>query len=410
MYQKTRKQLQQSQIRPLLDSQVEAIRKLIKFKVGALFMQAGTGKTQAAYELIKSVGRLDYILWLTPFRTKESLRHELNKCGGLDCDIVGIETLSNSDRAYFKLYDRLEKTKNSFVVCDESLKIKNWEAKRTKRILRLGSMASFKLALNGTPLSRNILDLWAQMEFLSPKILEMGIAQFKNTFCRYTNIKKIIGRRVYEKEFITGHENIDYLWSLIHHYVYEADLKLRVAQNYIVRKYAIDEEAKEQYYLLKHRYLDREELLFKNNNIFLEMTQKMQHTYCITPSKLEILSNIVSVHGKDNVIVFCKYISSREEVTRVFNGLKVLSFSMHAFGLNLQQYTVTVFFDKIWDYAHRLQAELRTYRQGQKADCLYYDLTGDIGLEHIIDNNIKKKTNMLDYFKSKTIKELKKAL
>ena len=309
-----------------------------------------------------------------------------------------------------QLFDRLEQAKNTFVVCDESLKIKNWSAKRTKRILKLGSLASFKRALKGTPLSRNILDLWSQMEFLSPKILDMGLIQFKDTFCHYTNIKKIIGRRVYEKEYITGYENIDYLWSLIHHYVYEADLKLRVAQNYIPKKYTIDEDAKEQYYLLKNKHLDNEVLLFKNNNIFLEMTQKMQHAYCITPSKLELLSKIIDEHGVGNVIVFCKYISSREKLTATFNGLKVLSFSMHAFGLNLQQYSVTVFFDKIWDYAHRLQAELRTYRQGQSNDCLYYDFTGDVGLEHIIDTNIKKKVNMLDYFKSKTMQELKKAL
>lgn len=43
----------------------------------------------------------------------------------------------------------------TFIVCDESLKIKNWDAKRTKRIVQLGSYTEYKLILNGTPLSRN---------------------------------------------------------------------------------------------------------------------------------------------------------------------------------------------------------------------------------------------------------------
>lgn len=128
----------------LLSQQQAAIERLHHFKVGALFMQPGTGKTRTAYELVRSA-KPDYILWLTPFQTKQNLREELDKCGGLECDIVGIETLSSSDSAYLKVLDKI--TTGSFVICDESIKIKNWSAKRSQRIIEIGRRCGYRLVL-----------------------------------------------------------------------------------------------------------------------------------------------------------------------------------------------------------------------------------------------------------------------
>ena len=47
---------------------------------------------------------------------------------------------------------------------------------------------------------------------------------------------------------------------------------------------------------------------------------------------------------------------------------------------------------------------------GQNEDCFYYDLTGDVGLEEMIDRNIARKESLLDYFKRKSIEELRKEL
>ena len=79
-------------------------------------------------------------------------------------------------------------------------------------------------------------------------------------------------------------------------------------------------------------------------------------------------------------------------------------------GLNLQQYRYTIFFDKVWDYALILQASRRTFRTGQEQDCHYFELTGDVGLERLIDKNISKKVSMSEYLKKVTKDELKKEL
>ncbi|KDR51711.1 protein, SNF2 family [Hoylesella loescheii DSM 19665 = JCM 12249 = ATCC 15930] len=395
----------------LMSNQSECLKHLMDWKVGAIFMDAGTGKTRVAMEIIKC-SSCDMVVWIAPLRTIPNLKDEIGRWGGLGCSehYFGIESIGQSDRIYMQVVNLLENNRSVFVVVDESLKIKNMEAKRTKRLLVLSKMVEFKLILNGTPLSRNLLDLWAQMEFLHPRILNMDFCTFKNTFCDYTTITKTQGRKRITREFINGYENIDYLYSLIGHYVYRCDLKLNVAQQYQVIRYTVGEREKELYDEIKEKFLDDETLEFRNNNIFLEMTQKMQHAYCCTQDKFNKLDVLFSTIPQEETIIFCKYVDSRHECENRYRKSKVLSYQKEAFGLNLQKYRYTVYFDKIWDYALRVQSSRRTYRTGQTFDCLYYDLTGNVGLEMLIDRNIEKKISMTEYFKRKTKEEIKEDL
>lgn len=396
-----------------LQHQIEAKRHLAEWRVGALFMDAGTGKTKVAVDIVNA-SPCDFVLWVGPLQTIKQghVPNEIANQGGfkMPCRYVGVESIGCSDRIFSETLAEVEKYKQPFVVVDESLKIKNAGAKRTARLLTIGKRVEYKLILNGTPLSRNILDLWSQMEFLSPLILNMSLAQFKNTFCEWTRITKTNGYRTYTKEFITGYDNIDYLYSLIRHYVFKADLNLNISQNYHTRHYYIGEKEYEDYYKLKEKFLDDEMLEWRNNNIFLEMTQKMQHAYCCTENKFDIVRGILCDVDPTKTIIFCKYVDSREKCEKEFPQCRVLSYQKDSLGLNLQQYNVTIYFDKIWDLALREQSTRRTFRTGQEFDCEYYDLTGDVGLEQLIDRNIKKKVTMTEYFKKATKQQLQKDL
>lgn len=398
-----------------LKQQTAAKQHLAKWKVGALFMEAGTGKTKVAVDIVNA-SACDFVLWVGPLQTIRTgnVTAEVSNHGEfkMPAKYVGVESIGGSDRIYMEVLAELEKYDKPFVVVDESLKIKNAEAKRTRRLLEIGKRVEYKLILNGTPLSRNLLDLWSQMQFLSPLILNMTLAQFKNTFCEWTRITRRNGCCSYTKEFITGYDNVDYLYSLIRHYVFKADLKLNISQQYRYYTYCIDDESKEEYDHIKNKYLDDEMLEWKNNNIFLEMTQKMQHTYCCTPDKLSLVRKILAsddVEAK-RTIIFCKFVKSREVCEREFNDCLVLSYQKDAMGLNLQEYNATIYFDKVWDYALRTQSTRRTFRTGQERDCLYFDLTGNVGLERLIDNNIDKKITMSEYFKQATKEQLKNEL
>lgn len=398
--------------------QLTGISRLGRLKVGALFMKPGTGKTRTAMELVHSVPNVDLVLWLAPFRSVHpkiegtGIADELHKWSGLQMEhiLCGIETLSSSDRTFLDLLGRIKAAKNPFIVVDESLKIKNWNSKRTRRICELGKLAQYKLVLNGTPISRNLLDLWAQFEFLSPRILKMSLQQYKNTFVEYTTVRKWVGSRTIVKETIDRYHNVEHLYNLIGPYVYEADLKLEVSKILRTVCYGVDQDARDEYARLKREFLDDERLMAKNNNIFLEMTQKMQHTYSTTADKFTKLDALLEKHDPAKTIIFCKYVDSRKACAERYPGVAVLSLQSDTMALNLQDRNVSVIFDKTWDYALIDQLVYRTYRTGQQLDCIYYHFTGDLPLEALMDRNVENKMSMLEYFNSRSIKQLEQEL
>lgn len=388
---------------PLLASQIAANNALSSLKVGALFMEPGTGKTRAAMELIKSVEDVDLVLWLCPFSTKDNLRQEVAKHGGFDCrfDVHGIETLSSSDHTYLALRTLIASAKRPFIVVDESLKIKNWDAKRTKRIIELGTLAEFKLILNGTPLTKDLLDLWPQMEFLSPKILKMGQAEFRNTFCEVVRKTTHYGNRKKVDEWISDYVNLDHLHSLIDPYVFRYDLRLNVGKQYSSVTYALADEEIEHYKKIRDYFLDPKMLAKLDNNVFLQMVQKMQHSYCCSPDKIAAIERLAATHDPKRTIIFCKFIDSATMFANLFPAHTVLTYGKHALGLNMQNLNTIIYADKTFDYGQRVQSEHRIFRQGQSSNCRYIDLTANVGLEQMIDKNIQRKMSLLEYFKEK---------
>lgn len=396
---------------PLTTQQTNAIRHLQEWRVGALFMEPGTGKTRAAMTLANSTPCTE-VIWVGPLRTAATTQAEAAKWGWFKMPVSywGVESLSNSDRIYTNLLNQVERAKEPMVIVDESLKIKNAEAKRTRRLLEIGRRAKWKLVLNGTPVSRNLLDMWPQMEFLSPKILGMSLTEFKDTFCSWTKVTKRIGCRSYTKEFVTGMENVDYLHSLIRHYVYECDLHLNIEQKWHEIPYTITDESREQYNDIKDDYLRDETLEWRKNNIFLAMTTSMQMAYTIDEGKMAAVERLLQTLPQDQTILFCRFIKAQEECRQRWPKVQVLSMQKESLGLNLQQYRHTVFFDRVWDYALMLQASRRTYRTGQEQDCHYYELTADTGLDRLMRNNINKKVSMSEYLKKVTKEELHECL
>lgn len=406
----------------LLTHQSSAISKLNNWKVGALFMKMGSGKTRVAVELVNSVPNVDLVVWVGPLRTImpidegiASVKDEVAKWGGFHCDnvvYIGVETIQSSDRQYLHLYRMISEAWKPFIIVDESIKIKNFDAKRTQRLMELGKMVEYKLILNGEPITRDLLDIWSQIQFLSPKILNMDLAEFKNTFCKYTRITKTTHGygRTYTKEYITGYENIDYLYSLIGEYVFECDLDLNVQRYFTEANYRIDDDAKEKYYKLKEKYLDDEMLLMRNNNIFLELTMKMQHGYCCTEDKFRCVDEWLSEYPEEKTIIFCKYIASTEECKRRYPKATVLNYKSGSFGLNLQHLPYMVMFDKTFDWGDDRQALARNYRTGSMEDVRVLQLTGDVGLETLIKKNNDKKLSIAEYLKTVSRDALKEAL
>lgn len=391
-----------------LKNQQLAFDKLSRLKVGALFMEMGTGKTKVALDLINSKSnKIDYILWICPFSIKNEIIKERDKWyPAMKIDVVGCETIGSSDRTYLEILKKVA-TSKTFIVVDESLKIKNINAKRTRRIIEFGGYAQYKLILNGTPITKNVIDLWAQMEFLSPKILKMSFNQFKNTYCEYY----IRGRL---KGMVKKQHNIEHLISLIEPYIFDCDLDIEAKKMYYNYFYDVDTF---QYSKLKN------ELLEGIANIdFFVLTTKLQQFY--TTYKEEVLKELLE-QMNDQVIIFVKYLDSipagankivgdmntkeRKQVIDKFErgDFKELyiTYGCGSYGLNLQFCRNIIFAEHCFDYSQRIQAEARIYRIGQNYDVNYYNLWCNVGLEKMIQSSLNKKSNLLNEIKKEIDKK-----
>ena len=151
--------------------QEEAVKKLLPLRIGALYMEMGLGKTRTVLEIIKprlDRDKIDAVLWLCPCSVRENLKQDILKHadGALPKIIIyGIESLSSSLRIY-DLLMRLVTNKRIMLVVDESNLVKNFHAIRTRRIANLAERCPYRMILNGTPISRNEADLFAQWYIL----------------------------------------------------------------------------------------------------------------------------------------------------------------------------------------------------------------------------------------------------
>lgn len=399
-----------------------AFDKLSRLKVGALFMETGTGKTKIALDLIAyKFHKVDYVLWICPCSLKGEIESERIKWHPeLSFDVVGCESIGSSDKIYLETLDKVKNAK-SFVVVDESLKIKNVHAKRTQRIISLGDNAYYKLILNGTPVSKNIEDLWAQMEFLSPKILNMNKHDYDKRYIRYSKTKigaSQSGTPVY-KQVAVGSKNVSNLIGVIEPYIFEQKLEIESKKHYHTHKYSMSENELTDYCELKERlFFDIDKNGFKElrDIEFYSIVTELQHNYCKALDREKVLSKVLEyIDGK--VIVFVKYLSSIPEGALAITGdiknrfeiiqrfkcgadkCLYVTYGCGAFGLNLQFCHNMIFLEHGFDYATRLQAEARIYRMGQVEDVHYHDLTCDIGLEKLFLKCLNGKSDLLQEIK-----------
>lgn len=195
--------------------QIEAIRKAWGKESYALFHAMGAGKTFttiniAAARFMKQ--QIRYMLIICPSPIKSVWGVELKKhspvdfsyhayvsggdralsrwVGSEDRDVlnvlcVGVEALSQG-KAFDHALDwvKARSAAGVMIVCDESSRIKNHKATRTKKAFKLARECKYRLILTGTPITQGYEDLFAQFWFLDPDIIGMkSYVLFRNMYC-----------------------------------------------------------------------------------------------------------------------------------------------------------------------------------------------------------------------------------
>lgn len=446
----------------LLPHQQAATERLMPSRIGALFMEMGTGKTRTAIEMIaRRQERIGNVVWFCPVSLKETVRAEILKHTDTPPDqihvfgqktnertlptvfwyVVGIESMSASHRVILTVNKLIDE--NSMVIVDESSYIKGHASARTSWITRVAEKARYRLILTGTPLSQGVVDLFSQMRFLSPKIL--GYRSFYSFAANHLEYSD-----KYPGLIVRSH-NTAYLAAKIKPYVYQVtkeeclDLpdKLYHSQYFSMSwdQRAAYEEAKEEIL----REVDDED--FDSFTIFrlftalqqivcgfwnhIDLKTKEETCHKFRHGRIDLLLDTIrQVPDQEKIIIWAKYQRDIESIcdalTKVYgdgcvalfygvlnekrradqvvkfrNGARffLATQSCGGHGLTLNEAHHVIFYNNAFKYSERLQAEDRCHRIGQAHPVTYIDIICSDSIDVRIDNALATKGNIVEAFK-----------
>lgn len=338
--------------------QLKAYRKIISRNSCALFVAPGGGKTKIAIDSVgfwSATQGLDKVLVITPksvigiweeeidihlgygvkeyqvIRLTEKRQNkitEIKQNKKVDCLTFFLMTPDSATL----LSDELKKLKPDVVIMDESHYIKNQGSKRSKKIRSLGRVSKKRLALTGTPMPKNYLDLWAQLDFLESQYLGKWswIQEYLPIWGGYMNYE-IVG---WKQKRIDGwlKEKVD-------------EIAVNVSKDafnlppIIYQKVPIYLGKSISYYneMAKNSVIELEELSVTANIVLTKMQKLQQITggfvkdddgneKIVGHEKIEVLGELLEKHvidGKQKVVVFARFIKEIETIQALCDKMKI---------------------------------------------------------------------------------------
>ena len=436
----------------LLPHQVEAVTKLLPSRVGGLFMEMGTGKSRTAIELARlRQHKIDRVIWFCPVSLKTTVEYEIRKHTNCADDniyafdhrthentvpvdrfwyVVGIESMSLGSRAFFSVAQLFDE--RTMVIVDESTYIKGHWAKRTKRVTQMSEKARYRLVLTGTPITQGIVDLYAQMRFLSPKIL--GYHSF------YSFARNHLEYSARNKGQIVRTLNRKWIIERIRPYVYQvtkAECLTLPDKIYVDRYCHLSAEQEGAYEAAKQDFVD--DLLryddgrdMSNGIAIFRLFSRLQSIACgikdgdlIDNQRLNLLVAVASAVRDPHVVIWAKYRKNIQQIVerlqtegfsavgydgrvperqrqglldgwRRSGGFLVATQGLGSHGLDLTAASTVIFYARGFKYSENIQAEDRCHRIGQHRTVRYISLWTDCGIEDRIWKALCKKEGALD--------------
>ena len=457
----------------LFPHQQAAYEKLKRLKVGALFMEQGTGKTRTTLALIQqkiSAGKIGRVLWCCPCGVRENLREDIiYHCGEFPefIQIYGIESIGSSQRIFLQALGYAINKKTMLVV-DESNLIKNHFAQRTHRLQQIAEHCPYRYILNGTPISKNEADLFAQWYLLDWRILGYkSYYSFAANHLEYYEVELPSGVTV-TTDRVVNVLNKDYLTRKIAPYTYQvkkSECMTLPEKKYETFYFSMTDEQWDAYEDAKDVFL--EQIDETDSTTVYKLFSALQHTSSgrrITTAakekmktepifndiqdnpRIQTLERCLDKIGNEKAIIFAKFREeideieellrrrhqdyveftgrinqkTRQENRKAFQTSKqfmIANKRCGAYGLNLQFCHNVIFYDNDFDWATRAQSEDRVHRIGQDHEVNIYDIAARNGIDSMIIDNLEGKTSMVNALKRKIHewkdlkdKELQKAL
>jgi len=329
---------------------------------------------------------------------------------------------------------------STLLAVDESTTIKNPKAARTKSLVKLSKLATFRRILTGFPITQSPLDLYSQAEVLSPSLLGFSsFYSFQNYFGQV--VKRSFGARSFRQ--VVGYRNLEELNKRVDKFSYRVlkkdclDLPSKVYQR---REVEMTKMQKQYYEQIKENAI----LLLEDmdsvsvNNILTQILRLHQITCGFvktdTGEEIDIDNNridelidvLAEMQGK--VIIWANYRKNIQEIVSTIEGLagprSVASYygdtpedereevikrfqdpnsdlqyfvgntQTGGYGITLTQSQNVVYYSNSFDLEKRLQSEDRAHRIGQTNKVTYVDLVSKGTVDEKIVKALRSKLNL----------------
>jgi SNF2 family DNA or RNA helicase len=384
----------------------------------------------------------EIVLWkpnLTKTKRQE-LKDLYEKSGKLKFLLMNVEAYSTKkgvDVAEFFV-----KKFKVFMVVDESTTIKNRQAKRTKAICSVGRGAVIRRILTGSPVTKSPMDLFSQMDFLSPKIL--GFKSYYAFQGRYAVVqRRTMGAHSFNH--VVGFRRLDELTETLEAHSYRVrkedclDLPDKV---YVKREVELTKEQSDAYTQMKHLALARLESgeLATTQNVLTQIMRLQQiclghltdddgEVHHIKSNRLnELLDICDELQGK--AIIWATWTmdirsiaealrdrhdvqavatlhgetpdSDRQQIVESFQDRQSeLRFIVGhpktgGFGLTLTAANTVIYYSNSYDLELRMQSEDRAHRIGQENKVTYIDLISPKTIDQKIVEALRSKIKIAD--------------
>jgi len=392
------------------------------------------------------------VLWEPTQTKKKQLELDTLFDGGADLKvlIMNIEAFSTNkglDFAHSFLNIFLGK---ALIGIDESTTIKNPTAKRTKNILTIGNLASYRRILTGSPVTKSPLDLYSQCEFLDP--YHLGHQSYYSFRARYANmVKRNFGGR--SVQIVASYRKLDELTDKLEKFSYRVlkedclDLPPKV---FTTRTVDLSEEQTKMYLTMRKAAIaehkgklmssmsalttllrlhqitcgtfkadDGTITQLKNNRLtaLMDCLEETEGKAIIWATYREDIKNIVATlkkaygeastveyHGGVDATLRQDHIAQFQDVkgpTRYFVGNP----STGGYGITLTAANTVIYYSNSYDLEKRLQSEDRAHRIGQTGSVTYVDLVSEKTIDERIIKSLKAKVNIANEIMGENIKD-----
>lgn len=453
--------------------QMEALKQAYNKEYYAFFMEMGTGKSKVLIDEIGGYflqGKIDTALIIAPkgvYRNwergeipthlpneiphtvaawrapsemtkddKKKLKEIIYPNGKLRILLMNIEALSGS--VGIKYVTQFLHKNNTLLAIDESTTIKTPTASRTKNAIKISKLAKIRRIMTGSPVTKNPLDVYAQLEFLSPNITRQNYWAFKSRYA--VMVRRNFGTR--STNLVVGFQRLPELNTIIDQYSYRVlkedclDLPEKI---YTTRTISLTSEQVKAYEEMRRFNITEMDGKTMTSLSTLAALIRLHQITCghvtfddgdtkeIKSNRMNELLNVLDeVDGK--VIIWANYRfdikkiqqtlsekfgsdsvatyfgdtkdKDRQDIVEKFqdknSSLKyfVGNPSTGGYGLTLTAAHTVVYYSNSYDLEKRMQSEDRAHRIGQVNKVTYVDIIAEGTVDEKIVRSLRSKIDI----------------